>query len=702
MGELFEKVTSPLILAEGFDRVEENHGSPGTDGQTIEVFAANLDLNLSLLQSELRSEQYRPRPLLRVGIPKETGGTRYLSIPTVRDRVAQSAVYLVLAPLLEPEFEDASFAYRPGRSVDQAIQRVLSLRNAGFTWLLDADIFHFFDEIPHDRLFALLERFVPDEKITDLLKQWTACEIWFEGKTYRMVKGIPQGSPLSPVMANLYLDRLDEAFLETQHRIVRFADDFIVLCRNRSDAEGAQALSTRILSELGLQLHPEKTRVTSFEQGFRYLGVQFLRSFAFRPIEAPEPSEGSTAAAIRSTEPLVPALPPPKSKTTVGGAFRAALEGLPPGEAAHRWSDLHVSTGSAPSDESAVSPDLPTPTAGHDPTLRTLYLMEQGAELGKEDERFVVRKEGRILAKVPALKVNQILVFGNIRLSTPSVQFCLVRDIPIYLLSSRGRYYGVIESTQGNRVMLHGAQFNRAGDDGFRLTVSRGFVKGKIANCRTVLQRHARSRSETGLQESLGRMKEMLDGLDRAETLDQLRGMEGAAAASYFSALSGLLGPEWGFSRRERQPPTDPVNSMLSFGYTLLFYNVYSLLRAAGLHPYVGIYHSLRDNHPALVSDLMEEFRAPLVDRTVLSLIDRKQVKPGDFTIGTEKEPGCFLSEDARRIVGAAFEEAFNRLVTHPDAGEKCDYRRVIFLQALRVQGAIEAREPAYEPFILK
>ncbi len=414
MGALFDQLTALPILVRAFDRVEENQGGPGVDGETVLDFGVFLERNLMSLQKALVTGTYHPSPLLRVYVEKTDGRQRPLSIPTVRDRVALTAAAMVLTPLLEPEFEDVSYAYRQGRSVDQAVRQILALRARGYHWVVDADIQSYFDEIPHDKLQECLRQYVDDAHVLALMQQWLTVEVQDQGERSRLQKGVPQGSPLSPLLANLYLDRFDEAHIARGHKLVRFADDFVILCKSRPKAEAALEMSEEVLRDLQLTLNRTKTHITHFDQGFRYLGVQFLRSMAFRPQypeELPEargpvsPIPSQVSAVSVATE-AVPSVVPsplllPQEGTAMATALREALTALSPEEAKTLWEDL-----SAVVDEA----DLPPPTTEHDPFLRSLYLMEQGAELAKEDERFIVRKQGVILQKIPALKVDQILV----------------------------------------------------------------------------------------------------------------------------------------------------------------------------------------------------------------------------------------------------------------------------------------------------
>jgi CRISPR-associated protein Cas1 len=227
-------------------------------------------------------------------------------------------------------------------------------------------------------------------------------------------------------------------------------------------------------------------------------------------------------------------------------------------------------------------------------------------------------------------------------------------------------------------------------------------VRGKLVNARTLLLRQGRRTEDPDIQAATSEIEGLIGRIAEGSTLDELRGLEGAGAARYFSVWPKLLGSQWGFTARRRQPPPDPVNSLLSFGYTLLFYNVYAMLRARGLHPHVGIYHALRPGHPALCSDLMEEFRAPIVDATVLALIHRRQVSPADFVLPAEPGLPCLLTDAARKRVTHAFEQAMNRPVSHPDAGERCDYRRAIALQAERVIAYLRDEAKTYAPFLTR
>jgi CRISPR-associated protein Cas1 len=684
-------ILSDASLLAAWSKVRENEGGPGVDGETLKDFERRLMANLSTLRNEVLYGTYRPKPLLRVEVPKKQGGMRPLSIPAVRDRVLQTAVGRALTPLFEAEFEDISFAYRKGRSVDQAVARVEALRDQGYRWVVDADIYRFFDEVDQALLMAQVERLVHDEGILDLLRLWLKADVWDGKHRFRLEKGVPQGSPLSPLLSNLYLDHLDEALLEEKLKAVRFADDFLILCKNREKAQDALELTAEVLAALRLRFSEEKTRVVHFNHGFRFLGVQFIRSLAFKarypPVDLDLPKGKGTARRERNREPPAPERPPDQTPTgTLADAFAEA--GVEPEDFREAAQPIQ------PPDE-AVSHRL-------DPRLRTLYLLQHGQVLGKESERLVIRANGRVKAEIPAIKVDQIMVFGNAQITTQAMRFCLRERIPIYLLSAGGRYYGVVDSFDTDPVLLQQAQFRKADDAAFCLKLARELVRGKIANSRTLLLRTARKHDVPAPERAALELKRVLAQLSGADSLDALRGFEGNAARVYFGAMQHALTPDWGFTGRNRQPPRDPVNAMLSYGYTLLFYNVYSFIRARGLNPHVGYLHPLRAGHPALASDMVEEFRAMVVDGVVWNLTLNRRLGPDDFIWPPEGGHGCLLREPARARFIREMEKKFNAPITHPVSGLKLDYRRCMEHQINLLAAIIRDTQPAYHAMVLR
>ncbi|MBN2568242.1 MAG: RNA-directed DNA polymerase [Deltaproteobacteria bacterium] len=283
---MFETLCTTHTLSAGFARVAKNRGGPGVDGVTIAQFERHLGENLDKLSCELEDRTYSPLPLLQILVAKKDGDPRKLSIPTVRDRTVQAALLNILTPLLEEEFEDCSFGYRRGRSVKQAVYRIKEYYDQGYTWVVDADIDAYFDNVDHTILMGKLRAYIHDEEIARLVELWIKAEIWDGHAVSVTDRGIPQGSPISPVLANLFLDELDEALLKEGYRIIRYADDFIILCKSPERAEDALEFTNEVLARLDLVL--DEADVIDFERGFQFLGVTFVRSMIFVPFDKPK------------------------------------------------------------------------------------------------------------------------------------------------------------------------------------------------------------------------------------------------------------------------------------------------------------------------------------------------------------------------------------------------------------------------------
>lgn len=255
-------------------RVKRNGGAPGVDGVTIEMYAANLAQNLAALMFDLKHRgHYHALPLRRVYIPKGSGKYRALGIPTVRDRVAQEVVRALLEPLFEPTFVEDSYGFRPGRDAHQAITAILDAYQEGCWFVVDADIQAFFDNLPHELILDLVAAKVADGNILYLLREFLTAEVQTaDGSRQSVDRGTPQGGVISPLLANIVLHELDTQMIHAGFRCIRYADDFVVLCPSASSAEQALDLVTQIVAQLGLALSPEKTHITTFRQGFTFLG----------------------------------------------------------------------------------------------------------------------------------------------------------------------------------------------------------------------------------------------------------------------------------------------------------------------------------------------------------------------------------------------------------------------------------------------
>jgi RNA-directed DNA polymerase len=275
---LVDKAIRPTSLEAAWRKVARNQGAAGADGQSIERFAAQSDRYLRELGESLGDGSYRPSPIKRVEIPKGDGRTRPLGIPTVKDRIVQTALKMVIEPIFEVQFRPGSYGFRPGRSCKDALREVDRLLGEGHAFVVDADLQSYFDTIPHDRLMALVAGSISDGPVLSLIDGFLRQDIMTDMGCWQPTTGTPQGAVLSPLLANIYLHPLDLLMEQSGYRMVRYADDLVVLCRTEAEALAALRLLQAWVAENGLTLHPHKTRVGDCRQpgqGFEFLGYRF-------------------------------------------------------------------------------------------------------------------------------------------------------------------------------------------------------------------------------------------------------------------------------------------------------------------------------------------------------------------------------------------------------------------------------------------
>ncbi|MDY6806013.1 MAG: CRISPR-associated endonuclease Cas1 [Cyanobacteriota bacterium] len=337
--------------------------------------------------------------------------------------------------------------------------------------------------------------------------------------------------------------------------------------------------------------------------------------------------------------------------------------------------------------------------------MATVYLLTPGTTVYKEHQRFIfwIPQDGEDNSKVeiPIREIERILAFGNVQFTAPVMHACLDKEIVVLLLSGSGEYRGHLWSLESVSLPNQVRQMERQKDAEFQLQVSGAIVRGKLMNSKQLLLRNNRKRQVGDVELAIAGITKDILAADAVRNLDSLRGYEGVAASRYFPAFGKLIvNSAFSFSLRNRQPPTDPVNSMLSFGYTLLFNNVLSLIIAEGLSPYFGNFHYAEDGRTKtfLAFDLMEEFRSPVVDSFVLKMINNFKVKPTDFD-KVASTGGVYLSRKSRKGFLNQFEDRMNEMVSHPDVQSPVCYRQAIQLQIRRYKRCL-LHGVDYEPFI--
>ncbi len=276
---LIDKVYRPRVLAAAWQHVKVKGRAVGSDHQSVEQFERKLESNLAKLETELNTGTYRPRPIRRTYIPKPgSKEKRPLGIPAVRDKVVQTALKMVIEPIFEREFIDTSFGFRPGKGCKDALGRVARLLKAGYTWVVDADLRSYFETIGHERLMSDVRRRIADQRVLDLIESFLKQQILEQMQSWTPEAGSPQGAVISPLLSNIYLHEVDKAMKVAGYEMVRYADDFVILCKSRQQAEAALSQVTELIEQRELALHADKTSVVDTHQadeGFEFLGYRF-------------------------------------------------------------------------------------------------------------------------------------------------------------------------------------------------------------------------------------------------------------------------------------------------------------------------------------------------------------------------------------------------------------------------------------------
>ena len=313
---LFDKVFAERNLLAALQQVAANDGAPGVDHVTAREFAGRLPDSIWELSDRIKAGTFEPQAIRRVHVPKPgSTETRPLGIPTVRDRVVQAALVNVIEPIFERDFAEQSYGFRPGRGCRDALRRVDQLLQAGYTHVVDADLKGYFDSIPHDRLLERLGEKIADGQVLSLIEKFLKASVLEDAEQWTPEAGAPQGAVLSPLLSNVYLDPLDHRMAREGFPMVRYADDFVILCRSEADAQRALAAVQAWVADNGLTLHPTKTRiVNAARDGFDFLGYHFHGTRHGIRHWAREKSIGKLKAALR-----------PKTKRTSGQSLQHVI-----------------------------------------------------------------------------------------------------------------------------------------------------------------------------------------------------------------------------------------------------------------------------------------------------------------------------------------------------------------------------------------
>ena len=551
---LLDRMLSLSALRKSLDDLKDS--SPGPDGLTVGDLRKAGNAALETFACTIRRDGYRQGPLKTYHLPKAEGGSREIHIQNIMDRLFQRAASDLLSLPVETLLSASSYAYRKGLNCEGAARALSTALTEGYLLGFKADITTFFESVDILQLVDLLEGLFAFDPLQRLICQW-----FFQLKDLQL-KGLPQGSPMSPVLSNLYLERFDRDMATEGFRLIRYSDDFVVLCREVMEEENCMARVDISLKRLGLALKPEKTQRVEFGKPIQFLG--FL----------------VTASNVSLTE--------------KGPAARQP-DWLPVFQ--EEWYDgkpVYLSTICRGAFASGP------------------YLVIKDTE-GKSEN-------------IPWNRISRIVVVGRSPFSGGVIYRAIKEEVPITFIDIMGRIIGHTQPDTFETPEMAPLQRQFAADMAYCLSFGREILAAKIHNSRILLRRNGIDMQELKQLE--------VKALD-AENLEQLLGYEGAAARMYFGEIARLVAP-FEFKGRSFHPPDGPVNAMLSFGYTLLYNRIASVLKQKGFNPRIGLVHQGRGSHNALASDMMEDLRH-IAERVVLALIHRREIQPEHFNISERK-----------------------------------------------------------------
>jgi CRISPR-associated endonuclease Cas1 len=527
------------------------------------------------LCGELKSERYVPAPNTAFLIRQKGKKDRLVEQLNFKDLIVSRYILKILYRVLDNIFEEESIGSRKGYSRQRAIGMVKKAIEEGYEYIIESDIEEFFPSVELAELRLLLERYLPskDHLIRDLLEKLIAAGYILNGRFYDRVKGLAAGNPLSPCLANLYLDSLDEYIKTMDVRLVRYVDDFIIFCKSPEEAELALAETRSFLYEIGLKLKAEKTVMKPVSEGFTFLGFTF------------------------------------KGKT-----FEETGEEI-------------VKLFKKP-----------------------LYIIEPYVFMGMSSGTVVLKKDQAIIDTIPLGRISEIMVMEKTVFSTALVRYCVENRIPFTITLNNGYYITTIKPDSKmyyNIAALHTQKYGKLTETEC-LCLAKEFAAGKIYNYKALFEQK---------YVSSGWLDEIVSRIYQAGDIFQVRGIEGRAARETFARLNEhIKSPDFQFKKRMRQQP-DRINSLLNFGYYLLFSRINATVRAVGLNPYLGFLHNPGDNYESLVCDIQELFRAR-INRLILRLINKKIITKEDFK---ESKNGYYLNKEGVTEFINHFEGEMNR-----------------------------------------
>jgi len=530
-----------------------------------EQFPFNEEEFASEICNCLTSGAYTPSPNTAFLVKKKSGAERIIERLNFRDLIVQQYILKTVTDFFDRMFEESSIGFRKGISRQKAVEMMRDAIQQGYAYIIESDIEDFFPSVDHRALMQIIDYMLPskDTHLKEIIRKCISTGYVLNGVYHERNRGLAQGSPFSPALANIYLDSFDEEALTWDVRLIRYADDFIIMCRSREDAEGVLSRTESFLSFLGLNIKKEKTAIKHYKEGFDFLGMTFN--------EYGEQSDEQ------------------------------------------EWFRL---------------------------LKKPLYITEPYLFLSLNGDAVEIKKNREIVEVIPLRRISEIMVMEKTVFSTALLARCSNSRIPFTIALNTGYYIATVkpDSKQYYEISsIHTHKYATLSESEI-LCLAKEFAAGKLKNYIAMLkQRHKKQ------PPVVNALQFYIQRIHSAADREQVRGFEAAAAKKIYQSLNDLINDEFfHIHKRDRKKP-DAINSLLNFGYYLLFSRINATVRAVGLNPYLGFLHNPEDSYESLVCDIEELFRAR-IDRLITRTVNLKIITKDDF-VNTEKE--CYLKNDA-------------------------------------------------------
>lgn len=738
---------SNLMLS--WKRTKLKGSLPGIDGVSIQEFEKDLENNLSELQDSLFNKNYIPEPYKRIFIRKESNKFRPISIMSLKDRIVQNAVYLFYSEKFDKIFLDTSYAYRKKKGHAKSINRIQDFLARKYHFVSLFDIDNFFDTINRNKLFEKCEVYFQDPYIKDLIKMWVYTGVVYNENYVSLPNGIAQGSIISPLLSNLYLHDFDLAMKNKSYNSIRYADNIILLSKTKEEIiEGAKYSQNYLLEYLGLKLN-NNPNIIEAKEGFSFCGIFFkdnLRRIDSKkfdsinkkitnligsnklediPSKLNEHLQGinryyfafdtkdqiaviEEIIADKLSKKLAPAIKEISINNLKNNLRKINFVSFRNNANKENLIKKIIYTAK---EEGFELPDSENKQIKKAVTKKRseyrktwfsnldLTISSNFARIGKSQNNFSVKTYNNT-NQISIKNVKNILITGKgVSISSDAINLAASSNIRIDYFDSLGKPYASIIPSAAPLNSVSTAQLT-AGTNSKAKQIIKELITAKIKNQLSVIKYFTKNKKEKSplIEEETNRMENLLESINNMDfDLDietfrsKVFGIEGSAAASYWTMFKQLTPDEYEFEKREHQNAVNIINIMLNYGYGILYTRVLSAITIAGLNPNISFLHKEQKGKPVLVFDLIEQFRAPAVDRTVIAILS-KNIK---ITKQSNK-----LSEETRKIISEKF---LLRLKAEFNYRNKTtSLNDEIIFQANHLVEFLNGKANKYKPFISK